>query len=95
MQKSDSRDSEAMWQKVLLSNKTKTDLFGLNIKCYVWHIPNTAHRPKNTTPTVKHGGGSLMLWGCFSSAETGALVRMEGKMNGAKWRKTCCPLQEC
>ena len=28
-----------------------------------------------------------MLWGCFSSAGTGALVRREGKMDGAKYRK--------
>ena len=28
-----------------------------------------------------------MLWGCFSSAGTGALVRTEGKMDGAKNRK--------
>ena len=37
---------------------------------------------------MKHGGGSIVLLGCFSSAETGALVRMEGKMDGAKYRKT-------
>ena len=28
-----------------------------------------------------------MLWGCFLSAGTGALVRIEGKMDGAKHRK--------
>ena len=28
-----------------------------------------------------------MLWGCFSSAGTGALVRIEEKMDGAKYRK--------
>ena len=28
-----------------------------------------------------------MLWGCFSSAETEALARIEGKMDGAKYRK--------
>jgi hypothetical protein len=27
-----------------------------------------------------------MLWGCFSAAGTGRLVRIEGKMNGAKYR---------
>ena len=28
-----------------------------------------------------------MIWGCFSSAGTEALVRIEGKMDGAKYRK--------
>jgi hypothetical protein len=28
-----------------------------------------------------------MLWGCFSVAGTGRLVRIEGKMNRAKYRK--------
>ena len=37
--------------------------------------------------TVKHGGGSTMLWGCFSAVGTGRLVRFEGKMIGAKYRE--------
>uniref|UniRef100_A0AAZ3SNY7 Transposase n=1 Tax=Oncorhynchus tshawytscha TaxID=74940 RepID=A0AAZ3SNY7_ONCTS len=28
-----------------------------------------------------------MLWGCFSTAGIGRLVRIEGKMNGAKYRE--------
>jgi len=40
----------------------------------------------NTIPTVKHGGGSIMLWGCFSLSGTGRLVRIEGKMNAAMYR---------
>uniref|UniRef100_A0AAY5JVT3 Tc1-like transposase DDE domain-containing protein n=1 Tax=Esox lucius TaxID=8010 RepID=A0AAY5JVT3_ESOLU len=66
--------------------QTKVELFGHNSKRYVWRKNNTAHHPKNTIPTVNHGGGSIMLWGCFPSAGTGALVRVEGIMNSSKYQ---------
>ena len=37
---------------------------------------------------VKHGGGSIMLLGCFSVAGTGRLVGIERRMNAAKYRAT-------
>ena len=57
-------------------------------KCYVCRKPNTMHSSTNTIPTVKHGGGSIMLWGCFFSAGTGHLVNTQGRMDGAKYRET-------
>ena len=65
---------------ILSSDETKIELFGLNAKCHVWRKPGTI-------PTVKHGGGSIMLWGCFSVAGTGRLVRIEAKMDGARYRE--------
>ena len=47
---------------------------------------NPTHHPENITPTVKDGVDSIMLWVCFSSAGTGELVRIEGMMDGAKYR---------
>uniref|UniRef100_A0A8C6TG47 Transposase n=1 Tax=Neogobius melanostomus TaxID=47308 RepID=A0A8C6TG47_9GOBI len=79
-------DTATMWKKVLWSDETKNLLFGPNAKRYVWHKPNTAHHPECTIPSVKYGGGSIVLWGCFSSAGTGKIVRIVGKMDGAKYR---------
>lgn len=39
-----------------------------------------ACNPKNIVPTVKHGVGNAMSWGCFSFNGTGKLVRITGKM---------------
>ncbi len=76
------------WWQIRFSGlmRPRLELFGLNSKRYVWRKPGTAHHLSNTVPTVKHGGGSIMLWGCFSAAGTGRLVAIEGKMNAAKYR---------
>uniref|UniRef100_A0A4W5R7G9 Tc1-like transposase DDE domain-containing protein n=1 Tax=Hucho hucho TaxID=62062 RepID=A0A4W5R7G9_9TELE len=53
----------------------------------VWRRRNAAYDPKNTIPTVKHGGGNIMLWGCFSAKGTGQLHRIKGTMDGAMYRQ--------
>ncbi len=62
------------------SDETKIELFGINSTRHVWRKGNADHLPKNTIPTVKHGGGNIVLWGCFSAKGTGRLHRIEGPM---------------
>jgi hypothetical protein len=69
-----------MRNKIIRCDETKIQLFGLNAKLHVWRKPGTI-------PTVKHGGGSIMLWGCFSAAGTGRLVEIKGKISEAKYRE--------
>ena len=33
------------------------------------------------TPSVKHGGGNVMVWGCFGAAKVGDLYRVKGILN--------------
>ena len=79
-------DSPKIRKKVLWSDETKIELFGHQGKRYVWRKPNTSHHPENIIPTVKHGS-SIMLYGCFSSAGTMKLVRIEEMRDRAKYRE--------
>ena len=43
--------------------------------------PDEEYKGKCGLPTVKHGGGSVMVWGYISAANTGELQFIEGTMN--------------
>ncbi|MED6263880.1 hypothetical protein CHARACLAT_009130 [Characodon lateralis] len=36
-------------------------------------------KPEHTNPTMKYGGGTIMLWGSLSSEGTRQLVKAEGR----------------
>ena len=60
------------------SDETKIEIFGINLTRRVWMKRNAEYNPKNTIPTVKHGGGNLMLWGCFSRGQDNFTVSRGG-----------------
>ena len=81
-------DPEEAWEKVMWSDETKIELFGINSTRRVWRKRNAEYNLKNTIPTVKHGGGNLMVGVCFSAKGKGRLHRIEGRMTGAMYRES-------
>ncbi len=54
---------------------------------YIWYKTNTAFDKKNIISTVKHGGGCVMVWGCFAASGPGRLAIIDGIMNSALYQK--------
>ena len=69
------------WKTVIWSDESRFTLFENDGPDRVWRENGTRYNIENLTPTVKHGGGGIMVWGCFSGKGLGPLVKVEGKMN--------------
>lgn len=65
---------DQFWKSILWTDETKINLYQNDGKRKVWRRLGTAHDPKHTTSSVKHGGGSVMAWACMASSGTGSLV---------------------
>lgn len=68
------------WKSILWTDESKFELFGSHRRQYVRRKINERYKPECILPTVKHGGGSVMVWGSFSHAGVGKLVKIEGTM---------------
>ena len=72
--------TEEDWGKVLWTDESKFELFGQRRRIYIRRTTKEKMIPECLVPTIKHGGGSVMVWGCFSSAGVDDLVKIEGIM---------------
>ncbi|KAK6741449.1 hypothetical protein RB195_009357 [Necator americanus] len=55
------------WNKVLFSDESKFNVMGSDGTKYVRRPARKRFHPMYQLPTVNHGGGNILLWGCFSS----------------------------
>ena len=76
---------EGIWIRLESFGRQFYRLMKRNWNCldqqYVWCEKGQAYDQKNTKPSIKHRGGSLMMWGCFSAAGNGNLGNLYGIMD--------------
>lgn len=75
------------WKNVLWTDESKFELFGTRRRIYVRRSSTEKMAPQCIMPTVKHGGGFIMVWGCFSGHGTGDLVKIEGIMKKEDYKR--------
>lgn len=74
------------WSEVLWSDESKFYLVSSDGIRYVRRPVNARDDVRYQVPTVKHGGGHVMVWGCFSRHGIGPLVKVDGVMDRFKYR---------
>lgn len=71
----------SFWKKILWSDETKVNRMGPDGRVFVHRPKNQALNPRYTQKTIKHGGGSIMVWGSFSWHGVGPIVKINAKMD--------------
>lgn len=69
------------WENVIYSDESKFNIFGSDGRQYCWRKPGQELDERNTKKFIKHGGGSIMVWGCITSKGVGKLHKIDGIMN--------------
>lgn len=74
------------WNTVLFSDESKFNMINSDGMCFVRRPVNKRLDPRYYKTTVKHGGGSVLVWGCFSGNGTGPLYCINGIMDRFLYR---------
>ncbi|KAI4293492.1 hypothetical protein PAPHI01_2766, partial [Pancytospora philotis] len=73
--------SEDYWQSIIFTDECKFNLLGNDGPRRVYRLPGIPSLPCHIRPTVKFGGGSVMVWGAITREGVGNLVFIDTKMN--------------
>lgn len=75
------------WEHYIFSDKTKINRMGSDGWRYCWKAHGEGLSTRTTQATVKHGGGSTMIWGCMSMKGVGRMCVIDGIMDATKYVK--------
>ena len=61
------------WKKVLWTDKSKFEVFESHRRTFARSRTSEKMLEQCLTPSVKNGGGNVMVWGCFGAGKVGDL----------------------
>src|SRR6478609_4963933 len=74
------------WRKVIFSDESKINVWGSDGVEFYWSLPGSPLQPHHVIPTVKHGGGSVMVWACMTSHGVGYICEIyDGRMTASDY----------
>ena len=69
------------WNRVIFSDESKINHLASDGRQWVWKKAGSPLTSQHVQPTVKFGGGHVMIWGCMTAHGVGYMCRIEGKMD--------------
>ena len=70
--------SKVDWKHVIQSDETIIERLASHGRKWVWRRPSDSLRDRDVEGKVKHGGGSIMVWGCMTHRGVGFAYWIEG-----------------
>jgi transposase len=74
--------TNADWARVIFSDETRINRFCSDGLTWCWKRDGTSLQSHQVQEKVKHGGGSIMIWGCMTADGVGFMCKIEGTLNG-------------
>ncbi|KAL1914496.1 uncharacterized protein VTP21DRAFT_8210 [Calcarisporiella thermophila] len=69
------------WSRVILSDECQIHIFNNGMREWFWKKRNEPLQERHIQPTIKHGGGSIMMRGCMTSYGIGRACRIIENLN--------------
>jgi hypothetical protein len=74
------------WKRVIWGDESHYTMRRSDGRVWVWRMSGERYLPACVVPTVKFGGGGIIVWGCFLWNELGPLVILHGNLNAEGYK---------
>ena len=69
------------WKWVIFIDEIKINCFCAEGHSWCLTSPSIRSNSRTVKLTIKHGGGSMMVWGCLTAIEPSLICNIDGRMN--------------